>query len=96
MSDKNKKGVPHFKNEAEEREFWEREDSSDRVDWSKAERVTVDDLKPTTRSISLRLPDELLDAIRVAANRRDVPYQSLMKVWLAEKSREEAEKHKPK
>lgn len=96
MSSKIKKDIPHFKNEAEEREFWEREDSSDHVDWSQAEQVTFSNLKPSTQSISLRLPAELLDAIRVAANRRDVPYQSLMEVWLAEKTREEAEKHHSK
>lgn len=95
MNSKTKKDIPRFKNEAEEREFWEREDSSDRLDWTKAERVTFSNLKPSTRSISLRLPDELLDAVRVAANRRDVPYQSLMKVWIAEKTQEEAERHRP-
>jgi predicted DNA binding CopG/RHH family protein len=93
MSNKTNKDIPQFSNEAEEREFWEREDSSERVDWTKAERITFSNLKPSTRSISLRLPAELLDAIRVAANRRDVPYQSLMKVWLAEKTREEKQGH---
>ena len=77
--------VPVFKTEAEERDFWESHDSSDRVDWSRAERVRFPDLKPSTKAISLRLPVDLLERIKMAANRRDVPYQSLIKVWLAEK-----------
>ena len=81
------KPVPTFKSEAEERSFWETHDSSDYVDWSKAERVTLPNLKPSTRTISLRLPQHLLDSIKAAANARDVPYQSLIKVWLQEKLR---------
>ncbi|NMA99382.1 MAG: hypothetical protein GX970_14975 [Phyllobacteriaceae bacterium] len=79
------KPMPHFNNEEEERAFWESHDSTDYVDWSKAERVTMPNLKPSTTSISLRLPQSLLEEIKVAANRRDVPYQSLIKTWLAEK-----------
>jgi predicted DNA binding CopG/RHH family protein len=81
------KPVPTFKSEVEERSFWETRDSSDYVDWSKAERVTLPNLKPSTRTISLRLPQHLLDSIKAAANARDVPYQSLIKVWLQEKLR---------
>ena len=77
--------VPVFKTEAEERDFWESHDSSDHVDWSKAERIRFSNLKPSTKAISLRLPVDLLEWIKMAANRRDVPYQSLIKVWLAEK-----------
>ncbi len=77
--------IPSFANEAEERAFWERHDSTDYVDWSKAERVRFANLKPSTKSISLRLPGSLLDEIKIAANKRDVPYQSLIKVWLAER-----------
>ena len=77
--------VPVFKTEAEERDFWESHDSSDHVDWSKAERIRFPNLKPSTKAISLRLPVDLLERIKMAANRRDVPYQSLIKVWLAEK-----------
>ena len=77
--------VPVFKTEAEERDFWESHDSSDHVDWSKAERIRFSNLKPSTKAISLRLPVDLLERIKMAANRRDVPYQSLIKVWLAEK-----------
>ncbi|MCU0247225.1 MAG: BrnA antitoxin family protein, partial [Bryobacter sp.] len=76
---------PRFRSEAEERAFWERTDSSASIDWSKATRARFPNLKPSTKSISLRLPVDLLDRIKVAANRRDVPYQSLIKVWLREK-----------
>jgi len=82
---KPRKAIPKFKSEAEERAFWESHDSSDYVDWSKAERVALPNLKPSTKTISLRLPQHLLDSIKAAANARDVPYQSLIKVWLQEK-----------
>jgi predicted DNA binding CopG/RHH family protein len=75
-----------FRDEAEERRFWETNDSSGYVDWSTAERVRLPNLKPSTRSISLRLPVSLLERIKIAANKRDVPYQSLIKTWLAEKA----------
>lgn len=77
--------VPHFKSELQERKFWETHDSADYVDWSKAKRARFPNLKPSTTSISLRLPVSLLEQIKVAANKRDVPYQSLIKAWLAEK-----------
>ena len=80
------KSIPKFRSEAEERRFWETHDSSDYVDWSKAERVRLPNLKPSTTSISLRLPVSLLDRIKVAANKRDVPYRSLIKTWLADKT----------
>jgi predicted DNA binding CopG/RHH family protein len=79
------KPIPRFRNEAAERKFWETHDSTDYVDWSKARRVQFPNLKLSTAAISLRLPQGLLDRIKVAANKRDVPYQSLIKVWLAEK-----------
>ena len=78
------KKVPKFRTQAEERVFWEKEDSSDYVDWSHAQRVTMPNLKPSTKTISLRLPEGLLDRIKIEANKRDMPYQSLIKVWLAE------------
>ena len=81
------KPVPQFKNEAEERAFWETHDSADYVNWAKAQRVVLPNLKPSTKTISLRLPRHLLDSIKAAANARDVPYQSLIKVWLQEKLR---------
>jgi predicted DNA binding CopG/RHH family protein len=77
--------IPKFKSEAEERTFWETHDSTDYVDWSKAERVRFPNLKPSTTAISIRLPLGLLEQIKIAANKRDVPYQSLIKMWLAEK-----------
>lgn len=80
------KSVPKFRSEAEERRFWESHDSSGHVDWSRAERVRLPNLKPSTTAISLRLPVSLLERIKVAANKRDVPYQSLIKTWLAEKT----------
>ncbi len=79
------KPIPRFANEAEERKFWESHDSSPYIDWSKAQRVTLPNLKLSTKSISLRMPEGLLDRIKVEANKRDVPYQSLIKIWLAEK-----------
>ena len=79
------KTVPAFANEAQERAFWQSHDSTEYLDWSKAKTVTLPNLKPTTKTISLRLPQHLLDSIKTAANVRDVPYQSLIKVWLQEK-----------
>jgi predicted DNA binding CopG/RHH family protein len=84
------KTIPKFQNEADERRFWETHDSTDYVDWSKAKRMRFPNLKPSTTSISLRLPVALLDRIKIAANKRDVPYQSLIKTWLAEKTDEKA------
>ena len=80
------KSIPKFRSEAHERRFWETHDSGSYVDWSKAERARFPNLKPSTASISLRLPVILLERIKVAANKRDVPYQSLIKTWLAEKT----------
>ena len=80
------KPYPRFRDEAEERQFWESHNSSDYVDWSRAERVRMPNLRPSTKSISLRLPVMLLERIKIAANKRDVPYQSLIKTWLAEKA----------
>jgi predicted DNA binding CopG/RHH family protein len=81
------KPLPKFRSEAEERAFWEAKgrDSAEVLDWAKAQRVVLPNLKPSTRTISLRLPQHLLDSIKTAANARDVPYQSLIKVWLQEK-----------
>ena len=74
-----------FKTDAEETKFRETHDSADYIDWSKAERVRFPNLKPSTTAISIRLPLGLLEQIKIAANKRDVPYQSLIKMWLAEK-----------
>ncbi|MBU3625069.1 BrnA antitoxin family protein [Polynucleobacter sp. JS-Safj-400b-B2] len=82
------KTIPKFKNEKEERTFWERHDASEYFDLSKAVRVTMPNLKPSTASISLRLSQSFLENIKLQANKIDVPYQSLMKIWLAEKLEE--------
>jgi len=79
------KNLPPFADEKEEQLFWEQNDSSDYLDWNKANKVVMPNLKPTTKTISLRLPQHLLDSIKSAAHARDVPYQSLIKVWLQEK-----------
>ena len=81
------KSDPKFASEADERAYWEREDSTADLDWSRAERVRLPNLQPSTTAISLRLPVSLLEQIKIAAHKRDVPYQSLIKVWLAEKVR---------
>ncbi len=78
------KTVPEFSSEAAEREFWAKHDSTSFVDWSAAKRVRMARLKPSTETISLRLPKHLLDSIRQIANSQDVPYQSLIKIWLQE------------
>ncbi len=80
-----KRKLPEFKNERAEAQFWQTHDSSDHVDWSKARRVRLHNLKPSTETISLRLPADLLNAIKIKANKQDIPYQSLVKVLLAEK-----------
>lgn len=78
------KKIPEFKTEAEERKFWETHDSTDYVGWSQARTASFPNLKPSTKTISLRLPEALLDRIKIEANKRDMPYQSLIKAWLAE------------
>lgn len=83
------KSIPSFKTEHEERHFWKTHDSTDYVDWSKAEKVIFPNLKHSTRSISLRLPQALLARIKSLANAKDIPYQSLMKTFLAEKVKQE-------
>lgn len=77
--------LPQFRSEAEEREFWETHDSALYVDWSEARLAVFPDLKPSTETISLRLPASLLAELKTLANKRDVPYQSLLKVYLAER-----------
>ena len=77
--------IPEFATETKERRFWKTEDSADYVDWSTAKSVRMPNLKPPSTSISLRLPVYLLERIKIAANKRDIPYQSPIKAWLAEK-----------
>jgi predicted DNA binding CopG/RHH family protein len=74
-----------FKNEAEERRFWRTHDSTDYIDWSKATEVIMPKLRPSTRSISIRLPETMVEELKLLANKRDVPYQSLLKVFLSER-----------
>lgn len=79
------KKIPKFKNEDEEREFWAEHDSTEYVDWSQAKPGVFPNLKPSRRTISIRLPESMIDELKVLANQRDVPYQSLIKVFLAER-----------
>lgn len=81
--------LPEFANEEEERAFWEKADSTDYIDWGRAARVRLPELRPSTATISLRLPEPLLEELKALANERDVPYQSLLKVFLAERLQEE-------
>ncbi len=84
-----KKRIPKFESEDQERDFWATHDSTEYVGWEKAKRVRFPNLKPSTRTISLRLPETMLDDLKVLANKRDVPYQSLLKIYLAERIKEE-------
>ena len=80
-----KKKIPKFKNETEERLFWQNHDSSEYIDWSDAENVVMPKLKPSTKSISIRLPESMIEELKVLANKRDVPYQSLLKMFISER-----------
>ena len=80
-----KKRIPKFKTEAEERRFWLTHDSTEYVDWADAQALTMPKLKPSTKTISLRLPESMVEELKVLANKRDVPYQSLLKVFLSER-----------
>lgn len=86
---KNLKQIPEFESEEEERRFWEEADSTDYIDWKKSRRVSLPKLKPSTKTISLRIPESLLENLKILANKRDVPYQSLLKVFLAERVAQE-------
>jgi predicted DNA binding CopG/RHH family protein len=79
------KEVPEFKNEDEEFDFWSKADSTEYIDWSQAKQVKLVNLKPTLRTISVRLPVAMVEDLKILANQRDVPYQSLLKVFLAER-----------
>jgi predicted DNA binding CopG/RHH family protein len=87
-----RKAVPKFNDEAEERRFWLRADSTEYVDWSRAQSLTLPELHPTLKTISLRLPVSLIAELKLLANKRDVPYQSLLKTYLADRVREELAK----
>ncbi len=87
------KQLPKFKNEDEEREFWAAHDSTEFINWHQAERITFSNLKPSVKKISLRLPESMLEELKLLANKRDVPYQSLLKIFLAERIEKELGVH---
>lgn len=95
-SGKIREPLPRFRSEDEEREFWATHDTTDYFDYAKARVVSFPRLRPSTATISLRLPQGLLDDLRVLANQRDVPYQSLLKVYLAERVAEERQGKSPR
>ncbi|MFQ5674054.1 MAG: BrnA antitoxin family protein [Nitrospinales bacterium] len=84
-----KKKIPKFKSEDEEREFWSSRDSTRFLNWDKARKVTLPNLKPSVKTISLRIPESMLEELKLLANKRDVPYQSLLKIFLAERIEKE-------
>ena len=86
-----KKALPKFKSEDSEREFWAQHDSADVIDWRKAKRLTLPNLRPSSQTISLRLPKPMLDRLKLLANKRDVPYHSLLKMFVAERLKTEFE-----
>jgi predicted DNA binding CopG/RHH family protein len=83
------KKIPKFKNEDAERDFWARADSTDYVEWSKAKRAVLAELKPSQKTISLRLPEMMLEELKLLSNKVDVPYQTLIKLFLAERIKKE-------
>ena len=83
------KKIPKFKSEDEEREFWATRDSGAYVDWKKARRIVLPELKPSLKTISLRLSESMLEELKLLAHKKDVPYQSLLKIFLSEKISEE-------
>jgi len=84
-----KKKIPKFESEDQERDFWSNRDSTEYVEWGKAKRSSFPNLKPSKRTISVRLPESMLDDLKMLANKKDIPYQSLLKVFLAERIKEE-------
>ncbi len=84
-----KKRIPKLRSEDKERDFWAREDSTEYIDWGKAKKVVLPNLKPSLKTISLRLPELMLAELKLLANKRDIPYQSLLKIFLAERIEQE-------
>ncbi len=80
-----KKQIPGFVTEDEEREFWSKSESTEYIDWSQSKKLVLPNLKPSTKKISLRLPEIMIEELKVLANKRDIPYQSLLKIYLSEK-----------
>ncbi len=89
------KELPMFRSEDEERLFWSEHDSTEFVDWTKSRQAVFPNLKPSTRTISLRLPELMLTELKLLANKRDVPYQSLLKLFLSERIESELREHNP-
>ena len=89
------KRIPKFKSE-EEQSFWAEQDSADFIDWSQTKRVTLSSLRPSTKTISLRLPELMLEELKLLANKRDVPYQSLLKIFLTERIAQELDASRKK
>lgn len=87
---KEEKKIPDFKNEDEERKFWSSHDSTDYIDWSRAKKIRFPELKPSKKAISIRMPKFLIDELKIISNRRGVPYQSLLKEFLAERIEKES------
>ena len=87
-----KKRIPRFETEEEERDFWRTHDSEEYLEWSEAAEITLAKLKPSTKTISLRLPESMIEELKTLANKHDIPYQSLLKVFLAERLEEEKER----
>ncbi len=87
--------IPKFETEDEERDFWATRDSADYLDWRRARAAIFPNLKPSTKTISLRLPETLLESLKMLANKRDVPYQSLLKIFLAERVEQELRPRSP-
>lgn len=84
-----KKKIPNFKNEDQERGFWGKHDTVEYLDWGKAKRAIFPKLRPSVKTISLRLPASILEGLKMLANKRDIPYQSLLKIFLAERIKRE-------
>ncbi len=80
-----KKEIPEFRSQEDERRFWAKHDSVEFIDWQAAQKRRFPNLKPSLRTISLRLPVSMIENLKVLAHKRDVPYQSLLKVFLAER-----------
>jgi predicted DNA binding CopG/RHH family protein len=87
-----KNNIPKFRTEEEERVFWSSHDSTEYIDWSKAKDITLFNLMPSVKSISIRLPEIMVEELKLLAHKKDIPYQSLMKIYISEKVEEELQK----
>ena len=92
MKNMKKNNIPKFRTEEEERIFWSSHDSTEYIDWSKAKDITLSNLMPSVRSISIRLPEIMVEELKLLAHKKDIPYQSLMKLYISEKVEEELQK----